>query len=72
MKALVPKPANTLGNIFKATGIILCLLIIDLSNSNAFRFLLREGKRKSRPEKSNSLPTVELPDVAKKLKQSFR
>jgi hypothetical protein len=72
MKALVPKPANTLGNIFKATGIILCLLLIDLSNSNVFRLLFRKGKRKSRPEKNHALPTVELPDVGKKLKQSFR
>jgi hypothetical protein len=72
MKALVPKQANTLENIFKATGIIMCLLVIDLSNSIAFRFLLRKGKTKSRSEKNNALPTVELPDAAKKLKQSFR
>jgi hypothetical protein len=72
MKAMVPKPANTLGNIFKTTGIILCLLMIDLSNSNIFRYVLRKGKRKQKPGQNNALPIVELPEMAKKLKQSFR
>lgn len=72
MKALILKPFLALQYFFRLTGVLFCLLLIQLSNTVLYRLLFgRRDKRAEQPDGLN-LPRVSVPELGKKLQESFR
>lgn len=72
MKNLIVKPFLALHYVFRFAGVFICLMLINISNS--FLYQLFTGKRNKKDSKNETedFPKIIVPELGKKLQQSFR
>ncbi len=72
MKNLIVKPFLALHYVLRFAGVFICLMLINISNSFLYRVFTGKRNKKDNKNRAEDLPKLRMPELGKKLQQSFR